>query len=126
MAYNAIASPCRYMPNDDSTMGAATDVDRNPKHEYLDIRGHRNKLTGFPGAVILVNKAFSMKDQHLADALEDWREARTITVYDWANINDLSPSLIVTNPTLDRIPDSMHHHKIRTCRGKRVGSDTDS
>ena len=50
----------------------------------------------------------------LLDALDDWREVKTITVYGWARLNSFGPSLIMPNATVDRIVDAAHHHKIRT------------
>ncbi|KAG1883258.1 hypothetical protein F4604DRAFT_1879014 [Suillus subluteus] len=53
-------------------------------------------------------------DLALQDALDDWREEKTISIYGWAHLSDLGPSLILPNSTLDRIVDCAHHRKIRS------------
>ncbi|KIJ04907.1 hypothetical protein PAXINDRAFT_103972 [Paxillus involutus ATCC 200175] len=58
-------------------------------------------------------------DFMLQDALDDWRDAKTITVYGWARLNDLGPALIMPNSILDRIIDCAHHHKINTIQDLR-------
>jgi len=50
----------------------------------------------------------------LQEALEDWREEKTAAIYGWAALNDLGPSLVMPNATLDRIVDCAHHYKIQT------------
>ncbi|KAN0088934.1 hypothetical protein V8E55_005991 [Tylopilus felleus] len=49
----------------------------------------------------------------LSNALNAWREAKTITVYGWANLRNHGPCLIMTNTTLERIINCSHHHKIK-------------
>ncbi|KAF9235830.1 hypothetical protein BU15DRAFT_77554 [Melanogaster broomeanus] len=58
-------------------------------------------------------------DYNLDEALQDWREDKTAAVFGWAALNDLGPSLIMTNALLDRIIDCAHHHKIHTIQDLR-------
>jgi hypothetical protein len=51
-------------------------------------------------------------DYALRDALEDWREATTQTVYGWALYHDLGPCLIMPNGVLDHIVICAHDHRI--------------
>ncbi|KAG1880833.1 hypothetical protein F4604DRAFT_1578316 [Suillus subluteus] len=53
-------------------------------------------------------------DNEAADALDDWREQKTISTYGWSHLNDLGPSLVLPNCTLDRIVDCAHHRKINS------------
>lgn len=50
----------------------------------------------------------------LCEALEDWREQKTATVFGRANLNDLGPSLVMPNTVLDRVVDAAHHYKIHS------------
>ncbi|KAI6117852.1 hypothetical protein EDD16DRAFT_1480984 [Pisolithus croceorrhizus] len=49
----------------------------------------------------------------LENALLDWREEKTATVYGWACLFDNGP-VVMTDSTLDRIVDCAHHRKIQT------------
>ncbi|KAG1723960.1 hypothetical protein EDB19DRAFT_1915826 [Suillus lakei] len=53
-----------------------------------------------------------VSDLALLDALYDWHEEKTISIYGWAHLSDLGPSLVLPNSTLDHIVDCTHHHKI--------------
>jgi ATP-dependent DNA helicase RecQ len=53
-------------------------------------------------------------DLALLDALYDWREEKTISIYGWAHLSDLGPSLVLPNSMLDRIVDCAHHRKIHS------------
>ncbi|KAG2344205.1 hypothetical protein BDR05DRAFT_999359 [Suillus weaverae] len=53
-------------------------------------------------------------DLVLLDALSDWCEEKTISIYGWAHLSDLDPSLILPNSTLDCIIDCAHHCKIHS------------
>ncbi|KIK91052.1 hypothetical protein PAXRUDRAFT_13993 [Paxillus rubicundulus Ve08.2h10] len=53
-------------------------------------------------------------DYNLHEALQDWHENKTAAIFGWAALNDLGPSLLMTNVLLDRIIDCAHHHKIHT------------
>ncbi|KAG1806002.1 uncharacterized protein BJ212DRAFT_1283124, partial [Suillus subaureus] len=53
-------------------------------------------------------------DLALLDALYDWHEEKTISIYGWAHLSDLSPSLVLPNSMLDHIIDCIHHHKIHS------------
>lgn len=48
----------------------------------------------------------------LYDALEDWREEKTIQVYGWAHFQNLGPTLIMPTDVLTRIVDCAHYFKI--------------
>ncbi|KAG1839904.1 hypothetical protein DFJ58DRAFT_667460 [Suillus subalutaceus] len=50
----------------------------------------------------------------LQDALDDWREKKTISTYGWAHLNDLGPSLVMPNSMLDRIIDCAHYYKLNS------------
>ncbi|KIO12249.1 hypothetical protein M404DRAFT_20077 [Pisolithus tinctorius Marx 270] len=57
-------------------------------------------------------------DYKLESALLDWCDEKTSAVYGWACLNDDGP-VIMSDATLDRIVDCMHHHKIQTCQDLR-------
>ncbi|KAG2111454.1 hypothetical protein DEU56DRAFT_749585, partial [Suillus clintonianus] len=46
--------------------------------------------------------------------LDDWRKQKTISTYGGAHLNDLGPSLIMPNATLDRIIDCAHFYKLNS------------
>ncbi|KIK75090.1 hypothetical protein PAXRUDRAFT_19291 [Paxillus rubicundulus Ve08.2h10] len=52
----------------------------------------------------------------LVNALDDWRETKTTTIFGWASLNDHRPSLVMPNATLNRIVDCAHHRKIHTAQ----------
>ncbi|KIK78749.1 hypothetical protein PAXRUDRAFT_163135 [Paxillus rubicundulus Ve08.2h10] len=58
-------------------------------------------------------------DYNLHKALQDWCEDKTAAIFGWAALNDLGPSLLMTNALLDRIIDCAHHHKIHTTQDLR-------
>ncbi|KIK73892.1 hypothetical protein PAXRUDRAFT_177247 [Paxillus rubicundulus Ve08.2h10] len=69
-----------------------------------------------------IQKKKYTKEKHnfmLQDALDNWRDAKTIIVYGWARLNDLGPALIMPNSILDCIIDCAHHHKINTIQDLR-------
>lgn len=47
------------------------------------------------------------------DALEEWHEQMIVEVYGWYHLNDLSPTVVMSNAMLDRIVDCVHYHKIQ-------------
>ncbi|KIJ62203.1 hypothetical protein HYDPIDRAFT_53733, partial [Hydnomerulius pinastri MD-312] len=53
-------------------------------------------------------------DHTLQDALDEWREQKTATVYGWHHLNDIGPSIIMCTTTLERIVDCAHHRKINS------------
>ncbi|KIJ12625.1 hypothetical protein PAXINDRAFT_82527, partial [Paxillus involutus ATCC 200175] len=46
------------------------------------------------------------------DAADGWREQTTATVYGWHHLNDMGPSIMMWNATVERIIDCAHHRKI--------------
>ena len=50
----------------------------------------------------------------LEDALDEWRDAKTISIYGWARWDNLGPSLVMPTSILDRIVDCAHRQKITT------------
>ncbi|KAG2064808.1 hypothetical protein BDR04DRAFT_1034370 [Suillus decipiens] len=53
-------------------------------------------------------------DLVLQDAFDDWCEQKTISTYGWSHLNDLGPSPVLPNCTLDCIVDCAHHCKINS------------
>jgi hypothetical protein len=51
-------------------------------------------------------------DHALLDALDGWREQTTAAVYGWHNLNDMGPSIMMCNATVERIVDCAHHRMI--------------
>ncbi|KAG1764631.1 hypothetical protein EDD22DRAFT_775836, partial [Suillus occidentalis] len=47
------------------------------------------------------------------DALDEWCEQKTVKVYGWYHLNDLSPTVVILNTMLDHIVDYVHYHKIQ-------------
>ncbi|KIJ09814.1 hypothetical protein PAXINDRAFT_86935 [Paxillus involutus ATCC 200175] len=73
------------------------------------------------------NDTASKHDFDLVNTLDDWREAKTTTVFGWASLNDHGPSLVMPNTTLDRIVNCAHHRKIHTAQDlKRETGWTDT
>jgi len=53
-------------------------------------------------------------DNDLQDALDQWREKTTATVFGWAHLNDMGPSILMCSATLEHIIDCAHYHKINS------------
>lgn len=66
------------------------------------------------------NYKMTTEDSKLCDALEDWREDRTVQRYGKAHLCDLGPSLAMPNEVLDRIIDCAHHQKISSIADLRT------
>ncbi|KIK79807.1 hypothetical protein PAXRUDRAFT_16125 [Paxillus rubicundulus Ve08.2h10] len=48
-------------------------------------------------------------DHTLLDALDGWREQTTATIYGWHHLNDMGPSIMMCNATIECIIDCAHH-----------------
>ncbi|KIK96247.1 hypothetical protein PAXRUDRAFT_138923 [Paxillus rubicundulus Ve08.2h10] len=52
----------------------------------------------------------------LQEALDDWREAKTVAVYGWSNLHDIGLCIVMPNSILERIVDCAHHRKINNAQ----------
>ncbi|KIK83705.1 hypothetical protein PAXRUDRAFT_153069 [Paxillus rubicundulus Ve08.2h10] len=79
---------------------------------FVSYSSHIPKPPAIPTCSCLQPYTKVRQDLMLQDVLDDWCEEKTIAVYGWARLNDLGPSLVMSNATLNHIIDCVHHHKI--------------
>ncbi|KAH7904952.1 P-loop containing nucleoside triphosphate hydrolase protein [Hygrophoropsis aurantiaca] len=72
------------------------------------------KQPNLPSRSRLAKFEMSSNDHKLINALEDWRETATITLYGDAHLYDLGPGLVMPDFVLDRIVQCAHFHKIQS------------
>ncbi|KAG1724446.1 uncharacterized protein EDB91DRAFT_1062838, partial [Suillus paluster] len=53
------------------------------------------------------------QEYKLCEALEDWRDQKTVEIYGRSPLIDLGPTVVMGDSVLDRIIDCAHHEKIR-------------
>ena len=53
-------------------------------------------------------------DLAIRDALDDWHEEKTSSVYGWHHLCSIRPCIVMSDGTVDRIVDCTHHCKIQS------------
>jgi hypothetical protein len=53
------------------------------------------------------------QEHKLCEALEDWRDHKTVEIYGCSHLIDLGPTVVMGDTVLDRIIDCAHHEKIK-------------
>ncbi|KAG1736671.1 P-loop containing nucleoside triphosphate hydrolase protein [Suillus paluster] len=84
----------------------------HPDH-FTQYTSHIEKPTTMPQRCRITKYEKTTKDFTFQDALDEWREQKTVEVYGWYHLNDLGPTVVMPNAMLDRIVDCVHHHKIQ-------------
>ncbi|KAI5980764.1 P-loop containing nucleoside triphosphate hydrolase protein [Pisolithus albus] len=82
--------------------------------EFVELTTHMSKLPPAPQRSRIPKYTWVPSDFSLRDALDDWREEKTASVYGWHHLKDIGPCILMTDETVDRIVDCAHYHKIQT------------
>jgi hypothetical protein len=53
------------------------------------------------------------QEHKLCEALEDWRDQKTVEIYGCSHLIDLGPTVVMGDTVLDQIIDCTHHEKIK-------------
>jgi len=53
------------------------------------------------------------QERKLCEALEDWRDQKTVEIYGRSHLIDLGPTVVMGDSVLDRIVDCAHFQKIK-------------
>ncbi|KAG2065821.1 hypothetical protein BDR04DRAFT_972575, partial [Suillus decipiens] len=84
----------------------------NPNH-FTQYTSHIEKIATMLPCSHIAKYNKTKNDFALQDALDEWREQKTVEVYGWHHLNDLGHTIVMPNAMLDCIVNCAHHHKIQ-------------